>query len=81
MQLKAHTDLVTSLQFDDTKVISCSYDSTLKMWDMQTGQLLWDISPYGVFMWALQYIDNTLMVGSSSRETEVSKLRGAFLLM
>jgi len=74
-QLKGHTDLVTSMQFDEIKVASCSYDTTLKIWDMQTGGKIWDVSPDGVFLWALQYVDNTLMLGSSARETTMFDLR------
>lgn len=33
-----HRDTVRCLQVDDDKVISGSYDMTLKVWDLRTGQ-------------------------------------------
>jgi len=72
---RGHLDLITSLQYDNDKLISCSYDTTLKQWDFHTGQNIWTIHPRCSYLWHLQYIDNILMVGSSARITQMYDLR------
>jgi WD40 repeat protein len=41
---RGHTDLVRSVCFGETVVLSGSYDSTVKVWDRTTGQLLANLS-------------------------------------
>ena len=40
MTLHGHHDAVTCLQFDQTRIISGSLDSTLKFWDISTGHCI-----------------------------------------
>ena len=35
-----HTALVRSLHFDKTKIVSGSYDQSIRVWDIQTGECI-----------------------------------------
>ncbi|WOO82387.1 F-box/WD repeat-containing protein lin-23 [Vanrija pseudolonga] len=39
---RGHTELVRSLHLGEQVTLSASYDSTIKMWDRQTGRLIFD---------------------------------------
>lgn len=39
---RGHKDLVRSLHLSDHVTLSASYDSTIKMWDRQSGRLIFD---------------------------------------
>ena len=41
---RGHTELVRSVSFGETVIISGSYDSTVKVWDRSSGQLLANLS-------------------------------------
>lgn len=39
-RLAAHDNSVTSLQFDDTRIVSGGSDGRVKVWDVKTGHLV-----------------------------------------
>lgn len=41
---RGHTELVRSLYLGDEVALSASYDKTIKMWDRQSGRLIFDFS-------------------------------------
>lgn len=61
---KGHTNGVMCLQFDDKIMITGSYDSTAKVWDVQTGQELRTLKGHSSGIRCLQFDDTKLMTGS-----------------
>ncbi|KAF2764335.1 WD40 repeat-like protein [Teratosphaeria nubilosa] len=61
---KGHTNGVMCLQFDDSVLITGSYDSTVKVWDINTGRELRTLTGHTSGIRCLQFDDNKLMTGS-----------------
>lgn len=61
---KGHSNGVMCLQFDDTYLITGSYDSTAKVWDIKTGQEIRTLTGHASGIRCLQFDDNKLMTGS-----------------
>lgn len=61
---KGHTNGVMCLQFDDNTLITGSYDSTVKVWDIQSGQCLRTLTGHTSGIRCLQFDDRKLMTGS-----------------
>lgn len=61
---KGHTNGVMCLQFDDKVLISGSYDSTAKVWDVNSGELLRTLKGHTAGIRCLQFDDTKLMTGS-----------------
>ena len=61
---RGHTNGVMCLQFDDNVLISGSYDSTAKVWDVRTGAELRTLKGHTSGIRCLQFDDNKLMTGS-----------------
>lgn len=40
MTCEGHTDLVRALHFDDDRIVSGSYDQSVRVWDIRTGACL-----------------------------------------
>lgn len=63
--LRGHTNGVMCLQFDDNMLISGSYDSTVKIWDLNTGEEIRTLTGHGSGIRCLQFDDKgKLMTGS-----------------
>ncbi|ERE60958.1 WD repeat-containing protein 5, partial [Cricetulus griseus] len=45
--LKGHSHMVSSCHFcsNDTRLLSASYDCSVKLWDAEDGNLIWDFEP------------------------------------
>ena len=61
---RGHTNGVMCLQFDDNVLISGSYDSTVKVWDVNTGEELRTLKGHTSGIRCLQFNDTKLMTGS-----------------
>lgn len=61
---KGHTNSVMCLQFDDQILATGSLDSTVKMWDIKTGQCFRTLSGHRLGIRALQFDDSKLFSGS-----------------
>ena len=61
---KGHTNGVMCVQFDDKVLISGSYDSTAKVWDVNTGELLRTLKGHTKGIRCLQFDDTKLFTGS-----------------
>ena len=61
---RGHTNGVMCLQFDDKVLISGSYDTTAKVWDASTGQLLRTLEGHTSGIRCLQFDETKLMTGS-----------------
>ena len=61
---RGHTNGVMCLQFDDNVLITGSYDSTAKVWDVNTGQELRTLTGHTSGIRCLQFDETKLMTGS-----------------
>lgn len=61
---KGHVNGVMCLQFDENILATGSYDSTIKIWDIHTGEELRTLRGHGSGIRALQFDDTKLISGS-----------------
>ncbi|SMR49167.1 unnamed protein product [Zymoseptoria tritici ST99CH_1A5] len=61
---KGHTNGVMCLQFDDNTLITGSYDTTAKIWDIKTGEVIRTLTGHTSGIRCLQFDDRKLMTGS-----------------
>jgi F-box and WD-40 domain protein MET30 len=61
---KGHTNGVMCLQFDDRILMTGSYDATVKIWDLQTGEVIRTLSGHTQGIRCLQFDDEKLITGS-----------------
>ncbi|KAF1943309.1 sulfur metabolite repression control protein-like protein SconB [Clathrospora elynae] len=61
---KGHTNGVMCLQFDNQVLITGSYDATVKVWDIQTGQEIRTLAGHTQGIRCLQFDDSKLITGS-----------------
>ena len=61
-QISAHDNSVTSLQFDDRKMVSGSADGSVKLWDLQEGRLIRNISQPTKTVWKIQFSDTKAVI-------------------
>jgi F-box and WD-40 domain protein CDC4 len=54
-RLAAHDNSVTSLQFDETRVVSGGSDGRVKIWDLKTGQLVRELIAQGEAVWRVAF--------------------------
>jgi len=62
--LKGHTNGVMCLQFDEQTLITGSYDTTVKVWDLATGQEIRTLTGHAMPIRCLQFDDARLITGS-----------------
>jgi F-box/WD-40 domain protein MET30 len=68
---KGHTNGVMCLQFDDNILATGSYDATIKIWDIETGEELRTLRGHTSGIRALQFDDMKLISGSLDRTLKV----------
>ncbi|GAA6060544.1 hypothetical protein JCM10212_006908 [Sporobolomyces blumeae] len=75
----ATTNVVTCLQFDDKKIVSGSDDEdhSIHVFDTQTGSERAELRGHSGGVWALQYVGNVLVSGSTDRSVRVWDLETA----
>ena len=61
---RGHTNGVMCLQFDDNVLMTGSYDSTAKIWDVKTGEEIRTLRGHSSGIRCLQFDDSKLMTGS-----------------
>lgn len=62
--LKGHTNGVTCLQLDDNILATGSYDATIKIWNIETGEEIRTLRGHARGIRALQFDDSKLISGS-----------------
>ncbi|KAH6624100.1 quinon protein alcohol dehydrogenase-like superfamily [Chaetomium sp. MPI-SDFR-AT-0129] len=62
--LKGHTNGVTCLQLDDNIIATGSYDATIKIWNIETGEEIRTLHGHTRGIRALQFDDSKLISGS-----------------
>ncbi|KAI9678958.1 MAG: hypothetical protein M1829_001943 [Trizodia sp. TS-e1964] len=68
---KGHTNGIMCLQFDDKILATGSYDSTIKIWDIQSGQELRTLRGHESGIRALKFDETKLISGSIDRSLKV----------
>lgn len=64
-------NVVTCLQFDQDKIVSASDDHSINVLNTQTGAPISRLSGHQGGVWALQYVGNILVSGSTDRTVRV----------
>lgn len=68
---RGHTNGVMCLQFEDNILATGSYDSTIKIWDTETGEELRTLRGHEAGVRCLQFDDTKLISGSMDRSLKV----------
>ncbi|KAI9846417.1 MAG: hypothetical protein M1837_004008 [Sclerophora amabilis] len=68
---RGHTNGVMCLQFDDNILATGSYDATIKIWDVESGEELRTLKGHESGIRALQFDDTKLISGSMDRSLKV----------
>jgi F-box/WD-40 domain protein MET30 len=68
---KGHTNGVMCLQFEDNILATGSYDTTIKIWDIETGEELRTLTGHTSGIRCLQFDDTKLISGSLDRSLKV----------
>lgn len=72
---KGHTDGIMCLQFDHSVLITGSYDTTVRVWDIETGKLLRILTGHARGVRALMFDDSKLITGSMDRTIRIWNYR------
>lgn len=69
-RLAAHDNSVTSLQFDDVRVVSGGCDGRVKVWDLKTGGLVRELGAPADAVWRVAFEDEkAVIMASRNRRT------------
>lgn len=68
---RGHTDGVMCLQFDDSYLITGSYDNTAKVWNIETGECLRTLTGHALCVRALHFDEAKLITGSMDRTLKI----------
>lgn len=78
-RLAAHDNSVTSLQFDDTRVVSGGSDGRVKIWDLKTGQLVRELLAQGEAVWRVAFEDEKCVALALRQGRTVMEVCGSCL--
>ncbi|KAG0239044.1 WD40-repeat-containing domain protein [Mortierella sp. GBAus27b] len=70
-EFRGHTDGVMCLQFDDSFLITGSYDNTVKVWNVETGECLRTLTGHALCVRALCFDEAKLITGSMDRTLKI----------
>ena len=71
MIFRGHHNGVMCLQFDDSVLITGSYDATIKVWDIATGEEIRTLEGHTSGIRCLQFDDSKLISGSIDRTVKI----------
>lgn len=64
-RLAAHDNSVTSLQFDDTRIVSGGSDGRVKVWDLRKGTLVRELSQPAEAVWRVVFEEEKAVIMAS----------------
>ena len=73
-RLAAHDNSVTSLQFDDTRIVSGGSDGRVKIWDLKTGGLIRELSQPAEAVWRVAFEEERSVVLASRQGRTVMEV-------
>jgi F-box and WD-40 domain protein CDC4 len=73
-RLAAHDNSVTTLQFDDTRVVSGGSDGRVKIWDLKTGQLVRELSSQFQAVWRVAFEEEKCVVLAQKQDRTVMEV-------
>lgn len=73
-RLAAHDNSVTSLQFDDSRIVSGGSDGRVKIWDLRTGLMIRELSQPAEAVWRVAFEDERAVVLASRHGRTVMEL-------
>ncbi len=71
---KGHTDGITCIRFDHKLLITGSYDTTIKIWNIRTGEIIRTLEGHSGALRSLQFDDQKLISGSLDKTIKVWNL-------
>ncbi|ODQ63050.1 WD40 repeat-like protein [Nadsonia fulvescens var. elongata DSM 6958] len=74
-EFRGHTDGIMCLQFDHQYLITGSYDTTVKVWDIETGELLRTLTGHVRGVRALAFDATKLITGSMDKTIRIWNYR------
>ncbi len=74
-RLAAHDNSVTSLQFDDTRVVSGGSDGRVKVWDLKDGRLVRELIAQGEAVWRVAFEDEKCVAMALRNNRTVMEVR------
>jgi WD40 repeat protein len=75
-RLAAHDNSVTSLQFDDTRVVSGGSDGRVKVWDLKTGNLVRELVTQGEAVWRVAFEEEKCVAMALKNSRTVMEVSG-----
>ena len=73
-RLAAHDNSVTSLQFDDSRIVSGGSDGRVKIWDLRTGTLIRELSQPAEAVWRVAFEEERSVVLASRQGRTVMEV-------
>ena len=73
-RLAAHDNSVTSLQFDDTRIVSGGSDGRVKIWDLNAGTLTRELSQPAEAVWRVAFEEERSVVLASRQGRTVMEV-------
>ncbi|KAL0075863.1 WD40-repeat-containing domain protein [Phycomyces blakesleeanus] len=70
---RRHHIMRPQLEFDEDKVITGSDDHSVNVYDIKSGKLMRILNGHSGGVWALKYVGNTLVTGSTDRTVRVCR--------
>lgn len=77
-RLAAHDNSVTSLQFDDTRIVSGGSDGRVKVWDLRKGTLVRELSQPAEAVWRVVFEEEKAVIMASRGGKTVMEVSGGY---
>jgi F-box and WD-40 domain protein CDC4 len=74
-RLAAHDNSVTSLQFDETRIVSGGSDGRVKVWDLKKGTLVRELSSPAEAVWRVVFEEEKAVIMASRAGKTVMEVR------
>ena len=75
LNLNTLDNSVTSLQFDDTRIVSGGSDGRVKIWSLESGQLVRELSQPAEAVWRVAFEEEKAVIMASRSNRTVMEVR------